>query len=67
MGPRPQRAASRAPGPTGEADLHRGRLPGQDQPEFLLMIPFTPRNKDNLIGLMLARCDGENLGQLWSF
>ncbi len=39
-------------------------LPGSDEPEFLLLLPFTPRNKDNLIGMMLARCDGENLGEL---
>lgn len=39
-------------------------LPGEKQPEFLLMIPFTPRNKDNLIGLMMARCDGEHLGEM---
>ncbi|MBL8175076.1 MAG: UPF0182 family protein [Bryobacterales bacterium] len=39
-------------------------LPGETEPEFLLMIPFTPRNKDNLIGFMAARCDGEKLGEL---
>ncbi|HWQ56367.1 MAG TPA: UPF0182 family protein [Bryobacteraceae bacterium] len=39
-------------------------IPGQDKPEFLLLLPFTPRNKDNLIGLMLARCDGESLGEI---
>ncbi len=39
-------------------------LPGETTPEFLLMIPFTPRNKDNLIGFMAARCDGEKLGEL---
>ncbi|MCL4401516.1 MAG: UPF0182 family protein [Acidobacteria bacterium] len=39
-------------------------LPDQDKPEFLLMLPFTPRTKDNLIGLMLARCDGEHLGEI---
>ncbi|HUO29729.1 MAG TPA: UPF0182 family protein [Bryobacteraceae bacterium] len=39
-------------------------LPGQSQAEFLLLTPFTPRNKDNLIGLMLARCDGEHLGEI---
>jgi uncharacterized membrane protein (UPF0182 family) len=39
-------------------------LPGEDTPEFLLLMPFTPANKDNLIGMMLARCDGANLGQL---
>jgi uncharacterized membrane protein (UPF0182 family) len=39
-------------------------LPGGSKPEFLLMIPFTPRNKNNLIGLMAGRCDGEHLGSL---
>jgi uncharacterized membrane protein (UPF0182 family) len=39
-------------------------VPGENQAEFLLMLPFTPRNKDNLIGLMLARCDGDKLGEL---
>jgi len=39
-------------------------LPGEDQPEFLLLMPFTPRNKDNLIGLMVARCDGPHLGEV---
>ncbi len=28
------------------------------------MMPFTPRNKDNLIGLMAARCDGAHLGEM---
>jgi uncharacterized membrane protein (UPF0182 family) len=40
-------------------------VPGANEPEFLLMIPFTPRNKENMIGLMVARCDGENLGELY--
>jgi uncharacterized protein len=39
-------------------------LPGEDKPEFLLLTPFTPRNKDNLIGLMVARCDGPHLGEI---
>ena len=38
-------------------------LPGESQPEFLLITPFTPRNRDNLIGLMIARCDGAHLGE----
>ena len=38
-------------------------VPGSKQPEFMQMIPFTPRNRDNLIGLMMARCDGEHLGE----
>ncbi len=39
-------------------------LPGETKPEFLLTIPFTPRNKQNLIGLMATRCDGEHLGEI---
>jgi uncharacterized membrane protein (UPF0182 family) len=39
-------------------------LPDKNQPEFLLLLPFTPRGKDNLIGLMLARCDGDALGDI---
>lgn len=39
-------------------------LPGETQPEFLLLLPFTPRSKDNLIGLMAARSDGEHLGEM---
>lgn len=39
-------------------------LPGSDEPEFMLMTTFTPRNKDNLIGVMVARCDGGALGEL---
>ena len=39
-------------------------LPGESQAEFLLMTPFTPRGKDNLIGLMAARCDGDHLGEI---
>jgi len=39
-------------------------LPGEDHAEFFLILPFAPRNKDNLVGLMVARCDGEHLGEL---
>jgi hypothetical protein len=39
-------------------------LPGEEKPEFLLITPFTPANKDNLIGFMEARCDGKHYGEL---
>ncbi len=39
-------------------------LPDSNEPEFMLMTSFTPRNKPNLIGIMMARCDGEHLGEL---
>jgi len=42
-------------------------LPGEQEPEFLLMLPFTPRGRPNLIGWMAARCDGEKLGELRFF
>ncbi|MCK4520919.1 UPF0182 family protein [Candidatus Parcubacteria bacterium] len=40
------------------------KLPGEEQEEFILMIPFTPRGKDNLSAWMVARNDGEFYGQL---
>ena len=39
-------------------------LPGSDKAEFMLITTFTPANKDNLIGVMYARCDGASLGEL---
>jgi uncharacterized membrane protein (UPF0182 family) len=39
-------------------------LPGEKKPEYLLILPFTPRGKDNLIGWMAARCDNDHLGEL---
>lgn len=39
-------------------------LPGDKEAEFMLLTTFTPRNKQNLIGLMAARCDGERLGEI---
>jgi uncharacterized membrane protein (UPF0182 family) len=40
------------------------RLPGEQEPEFILMRPFTPRQKDNLAAWMVARNDGPNYGKL---
>ncbi len=40
------------------------KLPGQDQEEFLLMLPFTPSKKDNMIGWLAARNDGASYGTL---
>jgi uncharacterized membrane protein (UPF0182 family) len=39
-------------------------LPGETKPQFLLMTTFTPFSKENLIGVMLARCDGPKLGEV---
>jgi len=40
------------------------KLPDEDREEFLLMIPFTPAKKDNMISWLAARCDVENYGDL---
>ena len=40
------------------------RLPGEQEAEFIFMVPFTPRGKDNLASWMVARNDGEHYGQL---
>ena len=40
------------------------RLPGEANPEFIYMTPFTPRGKDNLAAWMAARMDGANYGKL---
>lgn len=40
------------------------RLPGEKNPEFIYMTPFTPRGKDNLAAWMVARMDGDNYGKL---
>jgi uncharacterized membrane protein (UPF0182 family) len=43
------------------------RLPGEPEPEFIQMLPFTPRNRDNLAGWLAARSDGEHYGRLRVF
>ncbi len=43
------------------------RLPGEPDTEYLMMRPFTPRQKDNLAAWMVARNDGEHYGKLISY
>jgi uncharacterized membrane protein (UPF0182 family) len=40
------------------------RLPGQDQEEFLLMLPFTPSGKTNMVAWLAAQSDGANYGKM---
>jgi uncharacterized membrane protein (UPF0182 family) len=40
------------------------RLPEEKQAEFIYMVPFTPRGKDNLAAWMVARNDGAEYGRL---
>ena len=39
------------------------RLPGEKTEEFALVSPFTPRDRENMVSLLTARCDGDNYGQ----
>jgi uncharacterized membrane protein (UPF0182 family) len=43
------------------------RLPNEEKEEFLLMLPFTPVNKNNTIGWLGARCDGDDYGTLVAY
>lgn len=43
------------------------KLPGEQGAEFIQMLPFTPRQKDNLAAWMIARSDGEHYGKLAVF
>jgi uncharacterized membrane protein (UPF0182 family) len=40
------------------------KLPGEEKEEFLLMLPFTPSKKDNMIGWLSARSDLPDYGNL---
>jgi uncharacterized protein len=39
-------------------------LPPESKEEFVLLIPFTPKNKNNMIAWLAARSDGESYGKL---
>ncbi len=39
------------------------KLPGEKGVEFVEILPFTPANRNNLIGWIAARSDGENYGK----
>ena len=44
------------------------QLPGETvRNEFVLILPFTPAGRNNLIGWMAGRCDGDNYGKLLIF
>ncbi len=34
------------------------------KPEFVLMLPFTPKGRENMIAWMCARCDGMHYGEI---
>jgi hypothetical protein len=40
------------------------RLPGETQQEMVMIRPFTPRSKNNMIAWMAARCDPRDYGRM---
>ncbi len=61
------RALSGAPGPMTPYYTIM-KLSGEDAgEEFILMVPFTPSRKDNMIAWMAARCDEPNYGKVLVF
>jgi uncharacterized membrane protein (UPF0182 family) len=43
------------------------RLPGETDAEFIQMLPFTPRRKDNLAAWLVARSDADHYGEVRVF
>ena len=43
------------------------RLPDKEKEEFILMLPYTPRGKDNMAAWMVARSDNDNYGKLITY
>jgi uncharacterized membrane protein (UPF0182 family) len=43
------------------------RLPGEPREEFILLLPFTPSRKDNMIAWLAARSDPPNYGKLIAY
>ncbi len=43
------------------------KLPNTKSEEFMLMLPFTPSKKNNMVAWLSARCDGSNYGQLLEY
>lgn len=40
------------------------KLPGEEKPEYIQILPFTPHQKINMIAWLAGRSDGDNYGKL---
>lgn len=49
---------------TMEANYYILKLPGEESAEFVNSISYTPKDKKNMTGLLMARNDGERYGEL---
>lgn len=47
-----------------EPNYYVVKLPGEDKAEFINSLPFTPKSKQNMTALMVARNDGDNYGKI---
>src|SRR5699024_423811 len=43
------------------------KLPEHDEEEFILMMPYTPKKRQNMIAWMGVRNDGENYGEMFVY
>lgn len=43
------------------------KLPGEEKEEYVLMLPYTPEGKNNMISWIAARSDGEHYGELINY
>ena len=43
------------------------RLPGEQREEFVLILPYTPNNKNNMSNWLAARSDGAHYGELVAY
>jgi len=67
VGPGARQLVGRTPetqGETMQAYYAIIRLPHEEETEFLLMLPFTPQQKPNMVAWLAARSDGEEYGRL---
>ena len=59
-----QFASGGSEGETMEAYYAILKLPGEPEPEYLLMLPFTAEGRPNMVAWLAGRCDGDNYGKL---
>ncbi len=43
------------------------QLPGSERAEFVSILPFTPKNRQVMIGWIAGMCDGENYGRFLAY
>lgn len=43
------------------------KLPGETEAEYVLMLPYSPKSRPNMIAWMAARMDGDNYGKMLVF